>query len=185
MERAQRFGSTVKLRFDVAASNASFSSLSAIGSATLNTVWTNCAWSVVNTNPWVDILSSLTNMGNGTVVYALAANPTTTARSGSILIADQIFTITQSGGAVTNAAISLAEALDTEGVLSWSTIGTPAWSSETLVSHDGVDAAHSEDPGALSPRRRTRAVPGRADGEDSGDDPRPFPGYRLAFRRLK
>ena len=95
---------TVSCGFTLSASNASFSSLSATGSATLNTVATNCAWSIVNTNPWVVILSSITNIGNGTVVYALAANPTTMARSGSITIADQTFTITQAGGTVTNAA---------------------------------------------------------------------------------
>jgi hypothetical protein len=91
----------------------------------------------------VSIRSSIANSGNVTVVYALAANPTTMARSGSLLIADQTFTISQAGGASTNAPISLEEALDTEGALSWSTIGAPEWFGETSVSLDGVDAAQS------------------------------------------
>ena len=89
------------------------------------------------------ILSSISNSGNAVVVYALSANPTTLTRSGNIRIADQIFTVTQLGGSSTNADISLGEALDTEGELSWSTIGTPAWFGQSLVSHDGVDAAQS------------------------------------------
>ena len=141
------FGPSVTLSvscgFALSASNASFSSLNATGSVALSTVATNCAWSVVTTNPWVVLLSSVTNTGHGTVVYALAANPTTTARTGSVLVADQEFTITQAGGATTNATLTLSEVLDTEGLLEWSTIGTPVWFGQSLVSHDGVDAAQS------------------------------------------
>jgi hypothetical protein len=97
----------------------------------------------VNTNPWVSILSSIKNRGNGTVVYALAANPTAMARSGSLTIADQVFTIGQAGGTSPNPPTSLAQALDTEEHLSWKPVGTPAWFGQTLVSHDGVDAAQS------------------------------------------
>ncbi len=134
---------TVSCGFSLSASNAIFSSLNATGSVALTTIATNCQWSVVNTNPWVTILSSLTSNGNGTVVYALAANTTGAERSGILRIADKTFALTQQAGPDTDPGPSLAEALDTEGVLEWSTIGIPAWIGQTLVSKDGVDAAQS------------------------------------------
>jgi hypothetical protein len=129
--------------YSLTASNASFDSLSATNSVSLTTQATDCPWSVVNTNPWIAILSGITNAGNGTVVYSVAANPNPAARSGSILIADRTYTITQSGGASGDGIIFLPEALDTEGILTWKTIGIPAWFGQSLVSHDGVDAAQS------------------------------------------
>jgi len=134
---------TVTCGFNLSANNASFSSLSTTGMVTLNAATTDCPWNVVNTNAWVSILSSIINTGPKTVAYAVAANPTTMARSGNITIADKTFTITQAAGPVPNAPISLVEVLDTEGTLSWNTVGTPAWFGQTFISHDGVDAAQS------------------------------------------
>jgi len=77
------------------------------GSAT-NTVavttQNGCAWSVVTTNSWISILSSLNNSNNGTVAYSLAPNTNSQARSGSILIGGQGFLLTQFGtSSATNA----------------------------------------------------------------------------------
>jgi hypothetical protein len=134
---------TVFCGFDLSASQAGFGSLGATGSVALNTVSANCRWSTVNTNSWITILSRIANSGPGTVVYALAANPATTPRSGNLRIADQTFAITQAGSATTNAEIALAEALDAADALEWGTIGTPAWFGQSLVTHDGMDAAQS------------------------------------------
>lgn len=134
---------TVSCGFTLSASQAGFGSLGVTGSVALNTFSANCRWSTVNTNSWITILSSIANSGSGTVLYALAANPAPTPRSGNLRIADQTLAITQAGSASTNAEIALAEALDTEGELQWSTIGTPAWFGQSLVAHDGVDAAQS------------------------------------------
>jgi hypothetical protein len=46
-----------------------------------------CAWSVINTNPWVTITSSLTNTGTRAVTYRLSPNVTAIARSGFMTIA--------------------------------------------------------------------------------------------------
>ncbi len=56
-----------------------------------------CAWSVYNTNDWVTIDSSPNMTNSGTVTYTVATNPAAMARSGSIIIAGQVFTLTQSG----------------------------------------------------------------------------------------
>ncbi|HWN94190.1 MAG TPA: FG-GAP-like repeat-containing protein, partial [Methylomirabilota bacterium] len=132
----------VSCGFALSPSNASFSSLSATGQVALSAAAADCPWSILNTNPWVTVFSSIQNKGSGTVTYAVAANPTAVPRTASIRIADQTFTITQAGGA-TNTTISLAESVDTEGTLSWGTIGAPAWFGQTVLSHDGFDAAQS------------------------------------------
>ena len=75
-----------------------------------------CAWSVVNTNPWVYIVSSPTNSGAGTVNYSLAPNTGPEPRSGNVLLGGQLFRLTQSGNSqrlqlvlrtVTNATFSV------------------------------------------------------------------------------
>ncbi len=138
---------TVSCGFTLSASQAGFGSLGATGSVALNTVSALCRWSTVNTNSWITILSGIANSGSGSVLYALTANTASTPRSGNLQIADQTFTITQAGSAPTDAEIALAEALDTDGTLEWGTIGTPEWFGQSLVTHDGVDAAQS---GAIS-----------------------------------
>ncbi|HEY0549960.1 MAG TPA: BACON domain-containing carbohydrate-binding protein, partial [Verrucomicrobiae bacterium] len=133
---------TVSCSHTLFPNTATFTSLSAIDFIVINGN-TNCPWNLVNTNPWVTILSGETNFGNGTLVYSVAENPTTNARSGRIYIADRIFIINQAGSAPTNATVSLAEALDTVGTLPWGTTGAPVWFGQSSVSHDGVDAAQS------------------------------------------
>jgi hypothetical protein len=78
--------------------NASHPSSSSTGAVSVAAA-SDCAWYVFNTNSWILITSATNGTGNGTVSYVLATNPTTSARSGNIQIADQIFPITQLAGA--------------------------------------------------------------------------------------
>ncbi len=57
----------------------------------------NCAWNVINTNDWITITSSTNLVGSGSVDYTVAANPSFNARSGVIMIADQLLTLNQLG----------------------------------------------------------------------------------------
>lgn len=74
------------------------------GSAT-NTVavttQNDCAWSVIASNSWISILSSLNNSNSGTVTYSVASNTNAHPRNGSILIGGKWFFLTQFG--ITNA----------------------------------------------------------------------------------
>jgi hypothetical protein len=67
------------------------------GMISLN-VPTVCQWAVVNTNSWVSIAS---NFGAGTggaqIDYTVAPNSSLSARTGMVMIADQVFTVIQSG----------------------------------------------------------------------------------------
>ncbi len=55
-----------------------------------------CAWEASTTESWIT-LSGTNGLGDGTVGFALVANPDSTSRTGTIQIANSVFTITQSG----------------------------------------------------------------------------------------
>ena len=56
-----------------------------------------CAWSVVNTNGWITILAGTNGTGNGTVTYALTANPDEDPRTGEFSIGGVEFSVAQAG----------------------------------------------------------------------------------------
>ncbi len=61
-----------------------------------NVITTNpCPWSVSNTNSWISLLNGGSGTGNGTVTYAVEANSSLSPRSGTLLIANQTFTVSQ------------------------------------------------------------------------------------------
>lgn len=112
----------------------------------------SCPWSVVNTNTWITILSGATGTGSGIVTYAVAANTTSSERSGIVLIADQTLTLTQSGvpctysisptnrvhgyGAASN-SVSITTSATT---CQWSVVNTNSWIS-ILSSSSGTGSS--------------------------------------------
>src|SRR4029079_18395196 len=76
--------------------------LSSGGSGTISvTIPTGCSWTATSNVPWVSITSGSSGSGNGTVSYSVAANPTTSARSGLVTISGpssfSLFTVNQDG----------------------------------------------------------------------------------------
>ena len=59
-----------------------------------------CGWQAVSNVPWITITGG-SGTGNGTVSYTVAANPEASARTGTLTIAEQTFTVTQGGYLVT------------------------------------------------------------------------------------
>ncbi|HYR29408.1 MAG TPA: Ig-like domain-containing protein, partial [Thermoanaerobaculia bacterium] len=57
-----------------------------------------CTWAATSMAEWI-LLSETAGAGSATLTYTVLANPTTSARSGSIPINDQTFTVTQSAAA--------------------------------------------------------------------------------------
>ena len=66
------------------------------GSATV-TAGSGCAWTAASNDGWIALTSSASGSGNGTVTFSVAAN-TGAARTGTLTIAGQTFTVTQAGG---------------------------------------------------------------------------------------
>ncbi|MBI4915255.1 MAG: VCBS repeat-containing protein [Acidobacteria bacterium] len=56
-----------------------------------------CAWLAISQVPWVSIVAGTSGSGEGTVEYSVAVNPGP-ARTGTILVAGRIHTVTQESG---------------------------------------------------------------------------------------
>src|SRR5436309_8968152 len=61
----------------------------ATNSVSLTTA-SGCAWTVVNTNSWITILSATSGTGCRSVTYAVDDNPNAKGRTGVVVIADQL-----------------------------------------------------------------------------------------------
>jgi len=78
------------------------SSSGAAGSVTV-TAPTGCLWGAASNATWVAITAGSDGSGNGTVSYSVAANTSTSPRTGTLTIAGQTFTVTQSGRGILGA----------------------------------------------------------------------------------
>jgi len=62
------------------------------------TTASGCSWTASSNASWITITSGSSGTGNGTVGYAVAANSTSSQRTGSATIAGQVFSVTQAAG---------------------------------------------------------------------------------------
>jgi PKD repeat protein len=104
---------------------------------------TGCAWTASTSTGWIHITSGSSGSGNGTVVYRVDANSSTSQRSGTILAAGRTFTVTQSGVASCSYTISPTSqsfgpsagtgsvTVSTTSGCSWSASSSAAWVSIT------------------------------------------------------
>ena len=128
----------------------------------------NCTWPVINTNSWITITSGANGVGSGNVTYAVAANPSSSDRSGAVLIGDQSLTLTQRGFVCTYSlsptnrshgygATTGMVNLTTSGsnVCTWTAVTTNSWITITSSADGTGDATISYAVAAnssLSPR---------------------------------
>ena len=71
-----------------------FAATGGTGNVTVTSA-TSCSWTTLSNAPWLTVTSSSTGNGNGIVSFTVVANTGTQARTGSILISGQIFSVTQ------------------------------------------------------------------------------------------
>ena len=82
--------------FSLAANTATVGATGNSGSVTVASSG-SCAWTATTTNSWLSITSGASGTGAGTVNYTCAANSTCSARTGTLTIAGQTFTVNQTG----------------------------------------------------------------------------------------
>ncbi|MBZ5608499.1 MAG: hypothetical protein LAP38_09590 [Acidobacteriia bacterium] len=84
--------------------NASGNSFAAAGGSAgvLVTASAGCFWTAASNNSWITITSAPSGTGGGTVSYTVAANTSTSQRTGTMTIAGLTFTVTQAGAAAAN-----------------------------------------------------------------------------------
>jgi hypothetical protein len=61
------------------------------------TAGSGCGWTGVSNASWITVTSGASGTGNGTVNYSVAANATTSVRTGTLTVAGQTITVTESG----------------------------------------------------------------------------------------
>jgi hypothetical protein len=59
--------------------------------------FSDCPWTAVSYDSFITITAGASGMGKGTVSYTVTANTNTTARTGTITIGNQTFTVGQAG----------------------------------------------------------------------------------------
>src|SRR5207249_1960566 len=84
--------------YSLSATSASAATGGATGSLNV-TATAGCSWTTQSNAAWITVVSGGTGSGNGTISYSVAPN-TGAARSGTLTIAGQTFTIDQAAGAV-------------------------------------------------------------------------------------
>jgi uncharacterized repeat protein (TIGR01451 family) len=67
---------------------------------------TGCAWTATTDSSWLTVTAGSSGVGGGSVSYAVAPNPGSASRSGTLTVAGQSFTIAQSGVAAPLLSIS-------------------------------------------------------------------------------
>ena len=95
--------------YSIAPTAAHYSDVSGTGSITV-TAGAGCAWTAVANDAFITINSGTPGSGNGTVGYTVAANVTTTSRTGTITVAGLTFTVTQDGTSPCNYGITPSSA---------------------------------------------------------------------------
>ena len=62
---------------------------------------TQCSWTAVSAASWITVVDGATGTGIGSVMLAVALNPTAASRTGTVAVAGQTVTVTQSAGGCT------------------------------------------------------------------------------------
>ena len=90
--------------FTLDSTNTDLSADGATGDITFTANGTNCAWTAVSNDSFITITngpSGASGVGNGTVTVTVATNTDTVARTGTLTIAGQTFTVTEDAAACT------------------------------------------------------------------------------------
>ncbi len=82
--------------FSISSTSQNFDSNGGTGSVGVTTQ-SGCNWTAESHAAWITITSGASGSGNGTVSYSVAANASIEQRTGTMMIAGQTFTVTQSG----------------------------------------------------------------------------------------
>jgi hypothetical protein len=87
-------GSQQPCTFSLSGSDRSFNATGGTGNLTVNTS-SACAWSASSNANWLTFVSGASGIGSGVVVFQVAANTTGQARTASVSVGGQTFTVNQ------------------------------------------------------------------------------------------
>jgi len=106
------------------------------GSGSIDVTATNgCSWTATNSDYWITITSDTNGAGSGTVNFAVSVNSGACPRTGTITIADQVFTITQQGANCSYSLTPEEQIFSTAGGNAYITVTTESCCSWTATSN--------------------------------------------------
>jgi hypothetical protein len=83
--------------YSILPASASVAAAGVTGNTVAVTAGAGCSWTATSNASFINVTGGAIDSGNGTVTYDVAANAATGQRTGTITIAGQTFTVTQSG----------------------------------------------------------------------------------------
>ncbi len=96
--------------YSLSASSQAVAASAAGGSVNVLTA-AGCSWTAVSNASWITLSSGATGAGNGVVGFNVAANTTGASRSGTLTIAGQTFTVSQSASGTSGLSITTGATL--------------------------------------------------------------------------
>jgi hypothetical protein len=146
------FAFTSPCSSSISPGNVSVGNGASSGNVTVTAVG-GCPWTATSGAAWLSITNGASGNGNGTVSYSVAANGTTSARSGTLSIAGQTFTVNQAAGCtytITPTATNVASGAST-GSVAVGAGASCAWSASSSASWLSITAgANGSGPGTVS-----------------------------------
>jgi hypothetical protein len=82
--------------YSISPTSATYAASGGSGTVTV-TAGAGCAWTASSNASFITVTSGASGSGSGSVGYSIAANTLTTSRTGTLTVAGQTFTVTQSG----------------------------------------------------------------------------------------
>ena len=121
--------------YSISPTSQSFAAAGGTGNVTV-TAGGGCAWTAVSNASWIDVTSGASGTDNGIVQYSVDANASSSPRTGTLTIAGQTFTVSQSGAVACTVAMSPTSASFPQAGGSASvTVTAPAGCGWTAVSN--------------------------------------------------
>jgi hypothetical protein len=102
--RSNTFAFTAPCAPTISPSSRSLTTASAATGTVTVTAAAGCTWTAASNTAWITISAGTSGTGNGSVSYSVAANSTTSSRSGTLTIAGKTFTGTQAAAPCTKHA---------------------------------------------------------------------------------
>jgi hypothetical protein len=139
--------------YALSAPSATFGAAAGAGSVGV-TAAGGCTWTASADVAWITITSGGAGAGNGTIAYAVAANPTTTPRSGTLTVAGQAHTVSQAGATCSYALLPASGSYPPAGAVDSFAVSAPrgcAWSAASGAGWVTVTAGATGDgPGTVA-----------------------------------
>ena len=85
--------------FDISPASSSMPRAGGTGTVQITASAGGCGRTATTAHAWITITAGATGSGSGTLAYSVAANNTTSSRTGTILVANRSFTVVQQGNA--------------------------------------------------------------------------------------